>query len=242
MSYSPRLDRLLYQYRHSPNIRALLRALLAEYQLFGEVSDDLRTRLDIALSEGAQLDGIGEIVDRPRPRTVQIASEDAFAFGGGPGDGFSSLSNPTQGGRFVGIDGLLVGDMPDEEYQTLLKATIFANYAKSTADNLSQYGAFVIDKGVNIVAGVGWVDFSSPRPLQSWEVSIIRQTFPVAAGVRFADITYATTEAPFGLAGDIRSSGFASVDDIATWDDSDTWDDNATWSELSKEGGFVALA
>jgi len=246
MSYSPRLDRLLYQYRHSPNIQALLRALLAEYQVFGEVSDDLRSRLDIALSEGVQLDGIGEIVDRPRPRTVQIAAEDAFALSGGPGSGLSSLAEPTQGGRFVGIDGLLVGDMPDEEYRTLLRATIFANYARSTIDNLAQYGDFVIGEEVNVVAAVGWADLSSPRPLQSWEIKIIRQTFPVAAGVRLGDITYGNDPAPFGCERDARNTGFGALDGTAVWEDNDIWDDDDFWNESAlgdppHRGGFVAL-
>lgn len=79
MSYSisKGLSRLRYQYRNSDNLKSMLSVLLDEYDTISGVCDDLLTRLDIDVSEGVQLDGIGEIVgvDRPSVETDGVATE-----------------------------------------------------------------------------------------------------------------------------------------------------------------------
>jgi hypothetical protein len=211
MSYSPDagLERLVYQYQHSPNVKALVAVLLAEYGTIAGVLAELRARLDIDASQGVQLDGIGDIVGRPRPQTVQIAPEEAFAFDGpDPGGGFSGIGRPDIGGQFVGINGLIVGAMPDEQYRVLIRAAIFANYTKSTLDNIAAYGRFVLGAEINVVEGIGWVDLSVGSPLAKWETDIIRATAPIAGGVRLGTITFGLGPGGFGFAGDDRNTGF----------------------------------
>ncbi|BBO74388.1 hypothetical protein DSCW_18050 [Desulfosarcina widdelii] len=59
--------RLLMQYRHSPNIAALIQALYGQpVQGVEDAVASLTGRLSIDDSEGAQLDGIGRIVGTPR--------------------------------------------------------------------------------------------------------------------------------------------------------------------------------
>ena len=217
MSYSPDLEKLIYQYQGSPRVRALCEALLTEYGTIAGVTAALRTRLDIDASQGVQLDGIGEIVGRPRPLTVQIDPADAFAFDGpDPGAGFSGEGRPDIGGRFVGVNGLIIGAMPDEQYRVLIRATIFANYAKSTLDNIAAYGRFVLGAEINVTEGIGFVDISVGRPLSPPEIEIIRETIPLAAGIRLGQITFSLGDGGFGFAGDERNSGFDNVDGLGS--------------------------
>lgn len=209
MSYSPDLEKLIYQYQNSPRVRALCEALLAEYGDIAGVIAELRTRLDIETSRGVQLDGIGEIVGRPRPQTVSIDDSEAFAFDGpDPGAGFSATDRPDIGGRFVGVNGLIIGAMPDDQYRVLIRATIFANYAKSTLDNIAAYGRFVLGAEISVTESVGVVSISVGRALAIWEIDIIQQTIPLAAGVRLGQITFGLGDGAFGFAGDERNSGF----------------------------------
>lgn len=186
MSYSllNSLNLLLYQYRDSPNLKELITELLREYEVLGMALESLRTRLDIDLSVGAQLDGIGEIVGQPRPLTEEIDPDDVFAFDGGTGLGFSGIGRDDIGGRFQGVDGLVIGSMPDSDYRLLLKATIFSNYADSTIDAVAQYITFVLGNPPQIETGIGFIDITYPFALSSAQRRIILDQIPVAAGIR----------------------------------------------------------
>lgn len=185
-------DRLLWQYRDKPNILALIRSYLTEFDEISDVLTALQTRLDIDASIGAQLDGIGEIVGQPRPGTVYIDDDDVFSFDGpGDGKGFSGINRPDIGGRFNSVDGLIVGDMPDGEYRVLLRAAIFATAGYSTLEHIAEYCQAVLGDGVRVHEGVGFVSISVPRPISSVEVQLIRQTIPLAAGVRLGYVSYA---------------------------------------------------
>lgn len=209
---SESLSLLLYQYQHSARLIALLRSLLAEYEVLDATAEDLRTRLDIDLSRGVQLDGIGEIVGRPRPNTEQIDPDDVFAFDGGlDGKGFSGEGRPDIGGRFQGRGGLIIGPMPDDNYRILIRATIFGNYADSTVDDLAEYVRFVIGDYPSIVPYVGYVDVTFPRPLSLVELSIIDQAFPIAAGIRIRYQSFTQGPGGFGFAGG-PNAGFGAVD------------------------------
>lgn len=192
MSYS--LDLLLYQYRDSPKLKALFSALLGEYDTLFPVAESLLTRLDIDASVGAQLDGIGEIVGRPRPQTEQIDPDDVFAFDGGPdGQGFSGIGRADIGGRWQGVDGFLIGAMPDSDYRLLLKATIFSNYAGSTIDALGQYITFVLGQAPEIDLGIGFVDITYPYSVSNVERRILLDGLPLAAGIRVGNEYFLAT-------------------------------------------------
>lgn len=61
-------NRLLDQYRESENIKALFRSILDNpTSAIRAAMESLYARLSIQQSEGAQLDGIGDIVGAPRP-------------------------------------------------------------------------------------------------------------------------------------------------------------------------------
>lgn len=186
MSYSPleALDLMLYQYRDSPVLRSLISALLAEYGTIYNTLESLRTRLDIDLSVGKQLDGIGEIVGQPRPLTEEIDPDDVFAFAGGTGLGFSGIGRPDVGGRFQGVNGLIIGPMQDPDYRLLLKATIFSNSADSTIDAIAQYITFVLGEPPQIDNGIGFIDITYPYAVSNVQRRILIDQMPIAAGIR----------------------------------------------------------
>lgn len=195
MSYSllDSLDLLLYQYRDSPVLRALITELLREYEVIGSVLESLRSRLDIDASEGVQLDGIGEIVGQPRPLTEEIDPDDVFAFAGGTGLGFSGIGREDIGGRFQGVDGLVIGPMPDADYRLLLKATIFSNYADSTVDAVAQYITFVLGQSPLIDPGIGFIDITYPYAVSGVQRRILLEQIPIAAGIRIGNEFFLAT-------------------------------------------------
>lgn len=60
------LDRLITQYKNKPNFIAIITAFVTQHQILEDATFELYGRLDILNSEGAQLDGIGEIVGQDR--------------------------------------------------------------------------------------------------------------------------------------------------------------------------------
>lgn len=77
-------NRILEQYRDSPNLLALLRALIDDpNNELRAAFEALLTRLDIDASEGIQLDLIGSIIGRPRPTVLDpllVQGEGFFEF------------------------------------------------------------------------------------------------------------------------------------------------------------------
>jgi hypothetical protein len=213
MSYSisEAISKVLFQYRNSPKVLALIRAFIAEYPFLSEVIKSLETRLDIDLSEGVQLDGIGEIVGRPRPLTEEIKPDDVFTFLGADGLGFSSLDRPDIGGRFQGLaGGIFLGPMPDADYRILLRATIYANHATSTVDSLSTYVLFVLGVAARVYTHVGWVDMTFQTPVNKVWLKIIDDFMPIAAGIGLRYLAYTNGPLGFGFRG-AKNSGFGSI-------------------------------
>lgn len=231
MSYS--IDRLIWQYRDKPNVRALIASILVEFDNIGDALDALRTRLDIDLSQGVQLDKIGELVGQSRPNTVSIDDTDTFAFDDtDDAKGFSGIGRVDIGGRFVGLNGLIVGAMPDAEYRTLLRATIFATSGLSDIDHLSEYGQSVTGGEVFLSESIGSVDVFLPRPVSTSEATLIRDTLPVAAGIAVGSITYS-------LSGDIGFHfGSAAFPDAGTTGGFD----DTLGTGVGSSGAWVKLA
>lgn len=207
------ISRIAYQYQGAERFKGFVRALVGEYDTLYETLLALETRLDIDKSEGAQLDGIGEIVGQPRPDTLgsvflEFPADEAFAFAGGVGRGFSGVDRPDVGGRFAGLTGRR---MPDSDYRTLLRAKIFANYAGSDIDSLGQYSLFVFGTRATIIPGLGFVDITIQKPLAGWERRLIEITFPVAAGIRLRLKSFSIEGNPFSFAGNEDGTGFGGV-------------------------------
>ena len=215
MSYS--IDRLIWQYRDKPNVRALIASVLHEFDNISEALDDLRTRLDIDASVGMQLDGIGEIIGQPRPTTTQIADVDVFAFDGpNEAKGMSGVGRQDEGGRFIGLGGLIIGAMPDDEYRMLLRATIISNDGLSDVDHILRYCLNITSAFGSVSESVGYISVTLPRPVSAPEAALIRNTMPIAAGVRLGYLAY-TLEGVVGFG--MGSVSFPSPDALGGFDD-----------------------
>lgn len=200
---------LMYQYQDSPRVRDLILEFTREFCSLQVACEQLETRLDVELSEGVQLDLIGEIVGAPRPRTMQASDEDTFVFDdpdgtgpwGGLGLGWSGVGRGEIGGRFVGLSGLLVGAMPDADYRVLIRARIFTNAAKGTVDDLVGFLNFAIGgQGNNVINEVvGEVTLVVGRNLSPTELAIVELMAPVAAGIRLAEVIQAPAVLPVAL-------------------------------------------
>lgn len=66
-------NRLLQQYKGKPGIESIIAALGNQVQTIEDVLDDLLTKRSIDTGEGVQLDGIGTIINLPRPSGMSDA-------------------------------------------------------------------------------------------------------------------------------------------------------------------------
>lgn len=195
-------DKLMYQYASSVRVKQLIRSMTAENCILQDVMDALRTRLDIDRSEGVQLDLIGEIVGVPRPLNIQIDPDEAFGFdeiaegdpgfpsGYPPDFGWSGATRADRGGRFTGIDGLLVGRMVDVDYRTLIRARIFSNVAAGTVEDVLRFLEFVLGTPTSTLTihSNRTVTINLGRYASGNEIDIITALVPFAAGIGIAAI------------------------------------------------------
>lgn len=178
------LNRLVYQYGDSQSVKNLLAALLDEYNLIDTEFANLRERLDIDLSNGQQLELIGEIVGQSRP-AIRVGEDDAFTFAGAGGKGFSSLEQPETGGEFVSISTVFdeLQPVPDSDYRRVLKAAIVANYATSDVDDIIRFCDEALGIAPSVTNDVGHVTLTFSRTLLQFEVRILNDNLPIPAGV-----------------------------------------------------------
>lgn len=120
---------LIGQFQRKPIIRAILDAFAAELDELNKSAADLKNKRWIDTGEGAQLDGIGDIVGQGR----QI--DDAVQI---PFFGFAETENglPFDVGRFFDSWEMWLKsvNLADPEYRLLLKSKIFKNKTQCTAE------------------------------------------------------------------------------------------------------------
>lgn len=178
------ISRLAQQYQDSPNILALMNILTDEADNIAAAFEQLRLRLDIDQSVGKQLDGIGEIVGKPRPGTDPTEDE-AFAFATGPGLGFGTKTDPLVGGKFGSLSDIYneLVLVSDETYRKYLRAAIWAGQASCTVEDIGAFINFVFNEQVFVVEAVGSVSIYFNRTLETVENELLADLTPVPAGV-----------------------------------------------------------
>ena len=100
--------------------------------------------------------------------------------------------------------------MNDDNYRTLLKATIFRNNSGCTIPELKRYAELVLKTKVNIINGHTYIDVVFSTPLSVSAKMLIEETFKPAAGIRVRLRGFALGLRPFGFAG-ADNSGFGQV-------------------------------
>lgn len=133
------LNLVTSEHNKKPNFMAMLQTFLQPVADGEAVADALTVMFDIDTAQGVQLDMIGLWVGRSRFLSVPITGA-FFTFNTGPGFGVGIFK-----GRFdVGNE---LVRLPDEQYRTLLKATIAANHWDGTIVGATEAYAIAFGPG-----------------------------------------------------------------------------------------------
>lgn len=197
------LDELVCQYSESPNLRAVLTAVLRQLEVTECNAIDLCDCLNIDVATGECLTAIGEIVGWPR---THCAAQDAIGFG------FSCTTDPCATNDVLGwcsgewqCDSTSTGKkdytfINDELYRSFLKAKTLANRSIGmTLEILAVAQALLGDEVCLGQVDGGVLQIIVPRPLTAEEDSIIeliRRILPVSVAVN--DIQIVSGGLPFG--------------------------------------------
>lgn len=131
-------ERLLTQYKESPNLIAYIESLLAPAVELENVINDMLSLRWLDTASGYNLDIIGEIVGQPR--TVYNATSILFfGFDTAVNSGtFGNENNPDVGERFRSEEEKVTGKIifSDPEYRLLIKGKILANRTDCTVDDI----------------------------------------------------------------------------------------------------------
>jgi hypothetical protein len=218
--------RLLLQYKQAPQLLALFETLLDNpYNVFGLSADDLRTLYDIDLSEGVQLDKIGEIVGRPRPDSfndADIFQEGIFQFASNTDPnpvfdidtGYGDINNPQVGGRWDrGI--LEAKSLNDIDYRKVLKGHIWARNSRGIITDYEKYGTIVFGSPCNVLPFVGSVLIVFPYYLNSVAIQTVYETLKIVLGIRIILATLPILEKnPFGFSSVKEANASLLLDDF----------------------------
>lgn len=203
---------LIEQYKNSPNLKKILEPFAAQLTELDDAVNDLLTLRSFLTARGEQLDVIGRIIGLPRPQ-LEVVPDDAFAFDGATeGAGFGTVNDPDVGGVFVGLEPLDTIFAPDSLYRDLLRARIVFNNTNATLDDILRFMEFTFGVGVTVENSVGFIGVTSHTPLSREQRQFMSASFPVAGGVRFAFVSWASGDNPFGFEGNVNNKGFGQLD------------------------------
>lgn len=125
------IGHIIGQFQGKPVIEAELDALGAELDALHQAWDDLKNKRWIDTGEGAQLDGIGTIVNRSRNIDASLQL-DFFGFEG------QDNSQTFGVGKFRSMNETWLAStrLDDEEYRKILWLQVFYNSSQATGDEL----------------------------------------------------------------------------------------------------------
>lgn len=188
-------NRIIDQYKSSPNIKAMMQALIDTPTADVRATlESFYLRLSVDRSEGEQLDRIGDIVGAPRPLALR---RQPFALE------FSGAVVIDGTGSVFGIEDPQppIDPMRDQDYRLFLKAIIFQNTRGSTVPEIERFALLLLGVPVSVLSAAGAVDLQFYAPLNDAEQKILLDTFKVAAGIQERYFTYAAGPGGFGFDG-----------------------------------------
>lgn len=198
---------LLGQFTGKPVFEAFLTAIGGELNELEQMFTDLRDKRWIDTAEGAQLDGIGEIVNQNRqvPDAVTIPF---FGFDGQPNAlGFEE-------GRFRDSwEGWLTSvNLNDPEYRIVLRAKIRKDTSPATAEDTISSLRFIFSADRVVIRDAGNAKFNAAigRRLNENEQSVARalDLFVRAGGVGLLQASHFDAANYFGFYGQKDAKGF----------------------------------
>lgn len=200
------LDNSISQYQESPAFRALLVALLSQYDELKLAITDVQQLRSLPTATGAQLDSIGNLVGVSRNIVDGIFS---LFFGFDPDASalsFGDLNDTTVGGRYrsagegTGSTRLL----NDEEFRIYITGRIITNVSRCTGNAIIAATSFffeILDNQVPEVdtqEGIRFFFVYVDRPLNPTEDALLNQLnlIPKSIGIRSAFIDYDVNAIP----------------------------------------------
>ena len=204
-------ERLAEQFKGKPNLKGFIEAFIDDDAQIALC--ELLTKRGLETSIGKQLDGIGEIVGRVRPRDVldQTATfgfeEDFNALT------FTTLDDNQVGGYQYTLNPPLIAPVNDDIYRLFIKAKIFQNSTNMTVDETLNILSAIFD------ANIRYFLVDSLRPMyeigktfNSFEKEIIK-SLPQTIGI--SEVQYKTflLGSAFGFAEDPAALGFTALAD-----------------------------
>lgn len=200
-------NHLLGQFAGKPVFRAFLEAVGGELEELETMFSDLRDRRWIDTGEGAQLDGIGELVNQPR-QVADAVTIPFFAFDGQPNaQGFEV-------GRFRDSwEGWLTSvNLEDPEYRMVLRAKIRKDTSPGTTEDTIASLRFIFSASRVVIRDCGNAKFAAAigRRLNKNELSVARalDLFVRAGGVGLLEASHFDADNYFGFYGQRDAKGF----------------------------------
>ena len=200
------IARLPIQFQDSPNLKALITAIVKGFDDLEDTGDDLLTLRGLNTAQGVQLDGVGEIVGFPRPNTVN--DDGRFGFFEDPtARGFGNPDNISVGGNFIDPVSILF-PVDDDTYRLLIKAKIIKNSTAMTVDDTLRLINFVFDAEVRYFLPVNLDPrYHIGKILSAFEIDLLDE-FPVLIGIDSVNFETMYNDTPFGFFEDPDAFGF----------------------------------
>lgn len=200
-------NHLIGQFKGKRVLRAILEALGEEMDELEQVFADLRDKRWIDTGEGAQLDGIGTIVNQPR----QIADAIQIAF-----FGFQGQDNALgfEQGRFRDQweTWLQSVNLSDPEYRKLLWLKVFKNISTGTAEDTIVSTRRIFDASYVVLSELGnaKIFIGIGRVLNKNELAIAKAMDLIvrAGGVGVKGMSMFNYDNYFGFLGQPNAKGF----------------------------------
>lgn len=198
---------LIGQFHGKPVLQAIIEAFGEELDELEQAFSDLRDKRWIDTAEGAQLDGIGTIVNQPR----QIADAIQIAF-----FGFQEQDNALgfEQGRFRDYweTWLQSANLSDPEYRKILRLKVFKDVSSGTAEDTIVSIRRIFDAPYVVLSEIGNAKISVGigRALDVNDLSIARTVDLIvrAGGVGVQDMSIFDYENYFGFFEQPNAKGF----------------------------------
>ena len=208
IDYKPQAQkRLPAQFKDKPKLTGFINSFIDDDLVKAEC--DVINKRGLNTAEGKQLDGIGEIVGKLRPREA-VSDDDDFGFeDDDSARGFADTANPDNGGYLGSAFPQLSGLVDDDIYRLLIKTKIFQNSSNMTVDETLNILSVLFDAKITYNGKLNlYPIYEIGKEFFSFERDIIN-SLPQLIGIgQVRYVTYPKDEG-FGFEDDDDALGFA---------------------------------
>lgn len=204
--------RLASQFTAKPNLKAFIDAFIDDD--LDIALCDTQTKRGLNTAVGVQLDGIGEIIGLPRPKTI---ASDSGNFGFVDDDdarGFGDLNNVNVGGFWSQLNPPATIPVNDDVYRLQIKGQIFKNSTNMAVDETLEILSIIFNNAA--------IKYFLPQNLfPMYEIGVILEPFeeglladfPQTIGIGEVQFKSYNGLDTFGFAEDTSAKGFGDTGD-----------------------------